>query len=77
MPTYQRPKQQHLQENNSVSESSPEPSEKQVSCAEEVDKVNGKFLKETIHSAGLRREEREVDILPGDRLSIGVSCQAK
>lgn len=50
---------------------------KQVSGAKEVDKEKGKVPKETIHSPGVRREEREVDIPPGERLSIAVACQAK
>ncbi|KAM8752011.1 RNA helicase Mov10l1 isoform 2-T2 [Acanthopagrus schlegelii] len=58
-----RQKQQQLQENGSD--------------VKEVDKDNGKVLKETIHSPGIRREEREVDIPPGERLSVVVACQAK
>lgn len=67
-----RQKQQPLQESSAL-----EPSEKQVSDTKEVDKENGKVLKETISSPGLRREETEVDIQPGERLSIVVGCQAK
>ncbi|XP_062277505.1 RNA helicase Mov10l1 [Scomber scombrus] len=70
-----RQKQQPLQV--SVSESALEPSEKQVSATKEVDKKNGKVLKDTLHSPGLRREHIELDIQPGERLSIVVGCQAK
>ncbi|XP_044049108.1 RNA helicase Mov10l1 [Siniperca chuatsi] len=66
-----RQKRQPLQENCSES------SEKQVSDVKEVDKENGEVLKETIHLPGVRREEMEVDIPPGERLSIVVACQAK
>lgn len=52
-------------------------SEKQVSDAKEGDKENHKVLTETIHSPSVRREDREVDIPPGERLSIAVACQAK
>ncbi|XP_067446394.1 RNA helicase Mov10l1 [Thunnus thynnus] len=72
-----RQKQQPLQESCSVSGSALEPSEKQVSDTKEADKENGKELKETLHSPSLRSEETEVDIQPGERLSIVVGCQAK
>lgn len=54
-----------------------ESSEKQISRAEEVDQEQGQGLKETIHSTGVQGEEREVDIPPGERVSIVVGCQAK
>ncbi|XP_070828887.1 RNA helicase Mov10l1 [Chaetodon trifascialis] len=76
-PTALRQKQQTLQENSSESENCPESSQKQVSDVEGEDKENGKVLKETIHSPGVRREEKEVDIAPGERLSVAVACQAK
>ncbi len=69
--TQLRRKQPPLQENCSES------SEVQVSNAEEVDKENGAVTKETVYSSGVRREAGEVDILPGERLSIAVSCEAK
>ncbi|XP_029289248.1 LOW QUALITY PROTEIN: RNA helicase Mov10l1 [Cottoperca gobio] len=68
---------QPLQENCSKSENPSDSSEKQVCDAEEVDKKNGDVLNETIHSPGVRREQRHVDIPPGERLSIVVACQAK
>ncbi|KAM7414935.1 hypothetical protein PAMA_019653 [Pampus argenteus] len=71
-------KQQPLQQSCSVSESTREPSEKpSVSDTKEVDKENGKVLKEAVQSPALRREETEVDIPPGERLSVVVGCQAK
>lgn len=54
-----------------------ESSEEQISGAKEVDQEKGQMLKDTIHSAGVRREERELDIPPGERVSIVVACQAK
>ncbi|XP_037624699.1 RNA helicase Mov10l1 isoform X1 [Sebastes umbrosus] len=72
-----RRKRQPLQENCSESENGSESSETQVSDAKEEEKENGEVLKETVHSLGVRREERDSDIPPGERLSIVVSCQAK
>ncbi|XP_045894481.1 RNA helicase Mov10l1 isoform X2 [Micropterus dolomieu] len=72
-----RQKRQSLQENCSESENGSESSEKQVSDVKEVDKENGEVLNETVHFPGVRREEREVDIPPGERLSVAVACQAK
>lgn len=60
-----------------MSENGSESSEKQVSDVKEVDKENGEVLNETVHFPGVRREEREVDIPPGERLSVAVACQAK
>ncbi|XP_071350088.1 RNA helicase Mov10l1 isoform X2 [Trachinotus anak] len=68
---------QPLQENISESGSMLESPEKQVCDAKEVDKENDEVLKENIHSPGVRREERELDIPPGERLSVVVACQAK
>uniref|UniRef100_A0A3B4VNL2 RNA helicase n=1 Tax=Seriola dumerili TaxID=41447 RepID=A0A3B4VNL2_SERDU len=68
---------QPLQVNSSESGSTLESFEKQVCDAKEVDKENGEVLKENIHSPGVRREERELDIPPGERLSVVVACQAK
>lgn len=70
-------KQQPLQNKHSESENGSQSSEKQFSDAKEVDKENGEVLKETIDSPGARREERDLDIPPGERLSIAVGCQAK
>uniref|UniRef100_A0A8C3AJT2 RNA helicase n=1 Tax=Cyclopterus lumpus TaxID=8103 RepID=A0A8C3AJT2_CYCLU len=42
-----------------------------------VHKENGEALKKTIQFSGVRRQERAVDIPPGERLSIVVACQAK
>ncbi|KAM7003512.1 RNA helicase Mov10l1-like [Tautogolabrus adspersus] len=64
-------KQQPSQENCSES------SESQFSDEKEVAKENGELLKDTICSSGVRRDEREVDIAPGERLSVAVGCQAK
>ncbi|XP_040894189.1 RNA helicase Mov10l1 [Toxotes jaculatrix] len=72
-----RRQKQPLQENNSESGPALESSEKQVCDGKEVDKENGEVLKENILSPGVRREERELDIPPGERLSVVVACQAK
>uniref|UniRef100_A0AAQ6ANW8 Mov10 like RISC complex RNA helicase 1 n=1 Tax=Amphiprion ocellaris TaxID=80972 RepID=A0AAQ6ANW8_AMPOC len=61
-----------LSQKQALQEDCPESSEKQVRDAKELDKENGEMQKETIHSTGVRREEREVDIPPGERLSITV-----
>ncbi|XP_035520313.1 RNA helicase Mov10l1 [Morone saxatilis] len=66
-----------LRQKQPLQENCSETSEKQVSDTKGVDKENGMVLKETIHSPGVRREEREVAIPPGERLSIVVACQAK
>lgn len=63
----QRPSQENCSES----------SEKQISGAKEVDQEKGQVLKETIHSTGVQREEGEMDIPPGERVSIVVACQAK
>ncbi|XP_049929226.1 RNA helicase Mov10l1 [Epinephelus moara] len=68
---------QPSQENCSESENCTESSIKQISDAKETDNENGEVLKETIHPPAVRREEREVDIPPGERLSVVVACQAK
>ncbi|XP_068579229.1 RNA helicase Mov10l1 isoform X2 [Cebidichthys violaceus] len=72
-----RPKQQPLQKCYSESENCSESSEKQGDDAKEVHKENGEALKERIHFPGVRRQERDVDISPGERLPIVVACQAK
>lgn len=41
------------------------------------DKDNGDAQKEAVHSPGLRRQESELDILPGERLPVVVACEAK
>ncbi|XP_039987881.1 RNA helicase Mov10l1 [Xiphias gladius] len=68
---------QPLQENTSESGSTLESFEKQVCDAKEGDRENGEVLKENIPSPAVRREERELDIPPGERLSVVVACQAK
>ncbi|XP_035498379.2 RNA helicase Mov10l1 isoform X2 [Scophthalmus maximus] len=50
---------------------------KEVCDAKELNKVNGDVVKKNNHSLGVRREERELDIPPGERLSVVVACQAK
>ncbi|KAG8012808.1 RNA helicase Mov10l1 [Nibea albiflora] len=75
-PVQPRQKQQPVQENCSESENCLQPSDKRVS-EKEGGEENHKVLKETIHSPSVRREDREVDISPGERLSITVACQAK
>ncbi|TKS73686.1 RNA helicase [Collichthys lucidus] len=72
-PVQPRQKQQPVPESQNCLRSS----EKQVSDAKEGDKENHKVPTETIHSPSVRREDREVDIPPGERLSIAVACQAK
>ncbi|XP_034735557.1 RNA helicase Mov10l1 [Etheostoma cragini] len=72
-----RHERQPLQENCSESKICSESSEKHVSDANKVDKDTGEVLKDIIHSPGVRKEEREIDISPGERLSIVVACQAK
>ncbi|XP_034541306.1 RNA helicase Mov10l1 isoform X2 [Notolabrus celidotus] len=64
-------KQQPSEESRSESSENPKNDE------EEADQENGGHLKDTIHSSGVRREEKEVDIAPGERLSVAVACQAK
>ncbi|XP_041650472.1 RNA helicase Mov10l1 [Cheilinus undulatus] len=54
-----------------------ESSENHISNLREDDRENGELVKNTNHSSGVRREEREVDIAPGDRLAITVACQAR
>lgn len=63
-----RQKGQQLQENPVKS------SEIQVKDGE---KDNGDVQKEAVHSPGLRRQESELDILPGERLPVVVACKAK
>ncbi|XP_031722662.1 RNA helicase Mov10l1 [Anarrhichthys ocellatus] len=72
-----RPKQQPLRECHSESENCSESSQKQGGDAKEVHKENSEVLKESIHFPGVRRQERDVDISPGERLPIVVACQAK
>ncbi|KAE8296076.1 RNA helicase Mov10l1 [Larimichthys crocea] len=72
-PVQPRQKQQPVPESENCLQSS----EKQVSDAKEGDKENHKVQTETIHSPSVRREDREVDIPPGERMSIAVACQAK
>ncbi|XP_041851865.1 RNA helicase Mov10l1 [Melanotaenia boesemani] len=64
-------KKQTLQENGSES------SENHVGVAGEVDKNNGVVQKDTLLSNGVRREEREVEISPGERVSVVIACHAK
>lgn len=66
--TARRQKQDSLQGKPSES------SEKQATDANMVDRENGPVLEQT---SGVRREETEVDIPPGERLSIAVACHAK
>nr|XP_040019755.1 RNA helicase Mov10l1 [Gasterosteus aculeatus aculeatus] len=73
----QGPKEQPLHKSYSKSEKCSDSSEKQVADAKEVDKENGEGPKETIHIPGVRRQERGVDISPGERLPIVVACKAK
>uniref|UniRef100_A0A7N6AM39 RNA helicase n=1 Tax=Anabas testudineus TaxID=64144 RepID=A0A7N6AM39_ANATE len=67
----------HLQGNNSESENLLDSSEKQVNDAKEGQKEYCEVLKEKTHFPGVRKEERELDISPGERLSVIVACQAK
>ncbi|XP_020501549.1 RNA helicase Mov10l1 [Labrus bergylta] len=64
-------KQQPSQENCSDSSENP------ISDEKEVEKENGEPLKDTIYSSGARRDERDVDVAPGERLSVAVGCRAK
>lgn len=66
-----RQKGQQLQENPVKS------SEIQVKDGKDGDKENGDAQKEAVHSPGLRRQESELDILPGERLPVVVACEAK
>lgn len=68
---------QHLQGNDSESEKPSDSSEKQVNDVKEGQKENRRVLKEKIHFPGVRKEERELDIPPRERLAVVVSCQAK
>ncbi|KAJ4938407.1 hypothetical protein JOQ06_003027 [Pogonophryne albipinna] len=72
-----RQKQQPLRENGQESQNCSQSSEKQGGYAKEVKKENDEVLKETIHSPGVKREDRNVDIPPGERLPIVLACQAK
>ena len=63
---------QPLHVNSSGSGSTPASTEKQACDAKEVEKENGDVDKENIHI-----QERELDIPPGERLSVVVACQAK
>lgn len=72
-----RQKQVPSHEDCSDSQNCCRSSERKVGDKKEADKEIGNMLKETIHFSGVRREEREVDIPPGERLSIVVACQAK
>ncbi|XP_037306349.2 RNA helicase Mov10l1 [Pungitius pungitius] len=71
------PRQQPLPKSYSKSENCSDSSEKQAADARAVHKENGEVPEETIHTAGVRRQDRDVDILPGERLPIFVACKAK
>lgn len=68
---------QPLQGNDSGSENLSDSSEKQVNDAKEGQKENCEVLKEKTQCPGVRKEERELHIPPGERLSVVVACQAK
>lgn len=53
-----------------------ESSEKQVGDAKEVERENGAMQTDTVlpHDA---RKEREVEISPGERVSVVIACKAK
>lgn len=70
-------KQKTPQVNHSESENVSDSSEKHISDAKDGHKENGEGLQEKKHSPGVRKDEREVDIAPGERLSVKVACQAK
>ncbi|KAM3610001.1 uncharacterized protein V6R79_023715 [Siganus canaliculatus] len=59
-----------------LQENCPESSEKQANDGNILEH-DGKVEAEPSHSPGVRRKEREVDIQPGERLSIVVACEAK
>lgn len=61
------------QEQQQSQENCSEPPENQKKNGKEVVKENGDMN----HSCAVRRDEREVDIAPGERLSVAVTCQAK
>lgn len=54
----------------------PESSEKQVGDAKEVERENGAMQTDTVlpDDAG---KEREVEISPGERVSVVIACKAK
>ncbi|XP_058500594.1 RNA helicase Mov10l1 [Solea solea] len=54
-----------------------ESSEKRAFDAEVDKKIGAEVLKETIDCPDVRRQERELDISPGERVSVAVACQAK
>lgn len=64
---------QSLHEKDSKSDSS----DQQVNHTKDKQEENDPVLKKTILSLEVRKEEVEVDLLPGERLSVVVSCQAK
>ncbi|XP_029010608.1 RNA helicase Mov10l1 [Betta splendens] len=68
---------QSLHESDSKSDNLSNSSEKQVNHAKDRHQENGKVLKKENLSLGVRKEEREVELPPGQRLSVVVSCQAK
>ncbi|XP_061578737.1 RNA helicase Mov10l1 [Cololabis saira] len=45
--------------------------------AKEVDGEKGATQNDTVHLRGVRREETEVEISPGQRLSVAIACQGK
>ncbi|XP_078139377.1 RNA helicase Mov10l1 [Centroberyx gerrardi] len=74
--TQPRQKQHTSQTVCSMSGSALGPPKDHVCDAKEVDRENDEARQET-HFPAARTEEREVDIAPGERLSVLVSCQAK
>ncbi|XP_063767729.1 RNA helicase Mov10l1 [Eleginops maclovinus] len=72
-----RQKQLPLRENGQRTRNGSRSSEKQGGDAKAVKKEDGEVLKEAIHSPGVRRQEKNVDIPPGEMLSIVVACRSK
>lgn len=58
------------------SDSGSDSTEKQVYNVKEGQK-DCEVLKEKTHCPSVRKEERELDIPPGERLAVVVACQAK
>ncbi|XP_074532791.1 RNA helicase Mov10l1 isoform X2 [Halichoeres trimaculatus] len=59
------------------SENCPKPSENHTNGGKELVKENDEQQKDINHASRVRREERDVDIAPGERLAVEVACQAK
>ncbi|XP_054912271.1 RNA helicase Mov10l1 [Poeciliopsis prolifica] len=60
-----------------VDKNFPKSSEKQVGDAKDVEIENGAMQADTVLPHDAREEEREVEISPGERVSVVIACKAK